>query len=130
MEIQGKIIEVQPVVSGTSERTGREWSRQTAVLETQEQYSRQIAFDVTGADRIAHFALQVGDVVTIDFDIASRKYNDRWFTSVSAWGCTKQAVNAPQTLFPEPVAQSPTSQVSTQQSAPNVPEMQGDDLPF
>lgn len=127
MEIQGKIIEVQPVVSGTSERTGREWSRQTAVLETQEQYPRQIAFDVNSRERIEHFSLHVGDEVRVDIDLSSRKYNDRWFTSVSAWGCTKLAVSpfcvgTQQANAPEVVQQS-TLHVSAAQGAEN-------DLPF
>lgn len=61
-EITGKIIAVLPTKSGTSAR-GTQWSSQTAVLETQEQYPKKVAFDVLG-DKIAEFNLQVGEEVT------------------------------------------------------------------
>ena len=82
-EITGKIIAVLPTKSGTSAR-GTQWSSQTAVLETHEQYPKKVAFDVLG-DRIAEFNLQVGEEVTVSFDINAREFNGKWFNSVNAW---------------------------------------------
>lgn len=82
-EITGKIIAVLPTKSGTSAR-GTQWSSQTVVLETQEQYPKKVAFDVLG-DKIAEFNLQVGEKVTVSFDINAREFNGKWFNSVNAW---------------------------------------------
>ena len=92
MEIQGKIIAVLPTRSGTSAR-GTQWSSQTAVIETQEQYPKKLAFDVIN-DKIDQFNIQVGEFLTVQFDINAREYNGRWFNSVNAWNVIRQAQQA------------------------------------
>lgn len=87
-DIYGKIIAVLPTRSGTSAR-GTQWSSQTAVIETHEQYPKRVAFDVLG-DKITEFNLQVGEDVTVSFDINAREYNGRWFNSVNAWNVIRQ----------------------------------------
>lgn len=92
-DIYGKIIAVLPTRSGTSAR-GTQWSSQTAVIETHEQYPKRVAFDVLG-DKITEFNLQVGEEVTVSFDINAREYNGRWFNSVNAWNVIRQTQQAP-----------------------------------
>lgn len=87
-EITGKIIAVLPTKSGTSAR-GTQWSSQTAVIETHEQYPKRVAFDVLG-DKITEFNLQVGEEVTVSFDINAREYNGKWWNSVNAWQVVRQ----------------------------------------
>ena len=82
-DITGKIIAVLPTRSGTSAR-GTQWSSQTSVIETHEQYPKRVAFDVLG-DKISEFNLQVGEEVTVSFDINAREYNGKWWNSVNAW---------------------------------------------
>ena len=86
-EITGKIIAVLPTKSGTSAR-GTQWSSQTAVIETHEQYHKWVDFDVIG-DRISEFNLQVGEEVTVSFDINAREFNGKWFNSVNAWNVVR-----------------------------------------
>lgn len=93
MEIQGKIIAVLPTRSGTSAR-GTQWSSQTSVIETQEQYPKKLAFDVIN-DKIDQFNIQVGEFLTVQFDINAREYNGRWFNSVNAWNVIRQTQQAP-----------------------------------
>ena len=93
MEIQGKIIAVLPTRSGTSAR-GTQWSSQTAVIETQEQYPKKLAFDVIN-DKIDQFNIQVGEFLTVQFDINAREYNGRWFNSVNAWNVIRQNQQSP-----------------------------------
>ena len=88
-EITGKIIAVLPTRSGTSAR-GTQWSSQTAVIETHEQYPKRVAFDVLG-DKITEFNLQVGEEVTVSFDINAREFNGKWWNSVNAWQVVRQA---------------------------------------
>lgn len=93
MEIQGKIIAVLPTRSGTSSR-GTQWSSQTSVIETQEQYPKKLAFDVIN-DKIDQFNIQVGEFLIVQFDINAREYNGRWFNSVNAWNVIRQTQQAP-----------------------------------
>jgi hypothetical protein len=85
MEITGKIIQVLPQQSGTSKTSGKEWKLQSYVLETQEQFPRKVHFEIFGEDRISANHCKVDDVVTVSFDIESREFNGRWYTSIRAW---------------------------------------------
>ena len=137
-EISGQIIAVLPTKSGTSAR-GTEWSSQTAVVETKEQYPKKVAFDVMGADRIAQFNLQVGDYVTVSYDVEAREYNGKWWNSVRAWNVvrTNQQQQAYQQPQQPPVNNGWQPPVNAQPQAPFPPQQQaaqpqGDssDLPF
>lgn len=88
MELQGKIIVVLPERSGTSQR-GNQWRSITYILETQEQYPKKLAFDVTN-DKIDQLNIQFGEILTVQFDINAREYNGRWFNSVNAWNVIRQ----------------------------------------
>lgn len=92
MELQGKIIVVLPERSGTSQR-GNQWRSITYVLETQEQYPKKLAFDVTN-DKIDQLNIQFGEILTVQFDINAREYNGRWFNSVNAWNVIRQTQQA------------------------------------
>lgn len=87
-DITGKIIAVLPTRSGTSAR-GTQWSSQTAVIETHEQYPKRVAFDILG-DKITEFNLKVGEEVTVSFDINAREFNGKWYNSVNAWQVVRQ----------------------------------------
>lgn len=93
MELQGKIIVVLPERSGTSQR-GNQWRSITYVLETQEQYPKKLAFDVTN-DKIDQLNIQVGEFLTVQFDINAREYQGRYFNSVQAWNVIHQTQQAP-----------------------------------
>lgn len=93
MEIQGKVIAVLPERSGVSARG--EWESQTYVIETQEQYPKKMAFDVFGADRIANFGIQLGEVINVSFDIDAHEYQGRYFNQIRAWNVVRQAQQAP-----------------------------------
>lgn len=92
MEIQGKIIVVLPERSGVSQR-GNQWRSISYVLETQDQYPKKLAFDVTN-DKIDQLNIQLGEILTVQFDINAREYNGRWFNSVNAWNVIRQTQQA------------------------------------
>lgn len=82
--ITGKIIHVLELVSGDSKRReGEKWYRQEYVLETMEEYPRKVCFQLWGEDRIKGANLQLGDMIRLTFNIESREYNGRWYTSVN-----------------------------------------------
>lgn len=63
-------------------------------METQEQYPKKLAFDVTN-DKIDQLNIQFGEILTVQFDINAREYNGRWFNSVNAWNVIRQTQQAP-----------------------------------
>ena len=130
MEISGKIIQVLPEQGGVSKTSGKEWKLQAYVLETQEQYPRKVHFEVFGEDRIKANPCQLDDIVTVSFDIESREFNGRWYTSIRAWKIQQGVVDAaaPQVVpVAQPVA-TPQANVETFDAAAGVDETT--DLPF
>ena len=106
MEVVGKIIQVLPAQEGVG-RTGNPWKVQPYVLETLDQYPRKVHFEVFGEDRIKQNPCDIDQLVTVSFDIESREFNGRWYTSIRAWkiqqgDMTQQAAVAPAAA---PVAQ-------------------------
>ncbi|MCQ2345476.1 MAG: DUF3127 domain-containing protein [Paludibacteraceae bacterium] len=113
MDIVGKIIQVLPLQEGTSSKTGNGWKVQSYVLETQEQYPRKVCFEVFGEERIKNNPCNVDDLVTVSFDLESREFNGRWYTSVRAWRIQQGVQEVAQT----PQVPVPTVAQTTQQPA-------------
>ena len=120
MEIVGKIIQVLPLQSGTSSRTGNSWQVQSYVLETQEQYPRKVCFEIFGEDKIKNNPCNIDDLVTVSFDIESREFNGRWYTSIRAWRVQQgdQTAAQPAAAAPQPVAPAAAPQPAPAQPAP------------
>jgi len=135
MDIVGKIIQVLPLQEGVG-KTGNPWKVQSYVLETQEQYPRKVCFEIFGEDRIKNNTCNVDDVVTVSFDIESREYNGRWYTSIRAWRVQQGNVLAQNATAPAVPA---TTQPAAPMAAPatantatfdSVAQDETEDLPF
>ena len=133
MEIQGKIIAVLPEKSGVSARG--EWKAQDYVVETHDAYPKKMVFGVFGADRISRFNIQVGQEVTVAFDIDAHEYQGRWYNSIRAFDVRQvdpasvamQPGVVPDAAFgPAPTA----APVPTATPAAAPVEDKADDLPF
>ena len=126
MEISGKIIAVLPLQSGQG-KNGL-WRTQDYVLETADQYPKKVCFNLFN-DKIDKFTIALDDTVTISFDIESREYNGRWYTSIRAWNVKKEdAANANNTVSQPGISSFPPAS-----SAPFGPSDDQDnltDLPF
>ncbi len=134
MELTGKIIAVLPANSGVSARTGNPWMSQEYVIEVPGQYPRKCLFRIFGEDRIKQFNIQMGEDVTISFDIDAHEYNGRWFNEIRAYNVTRGA--APVAGAPQ-AAPFPPQQAAPQDAAAPFPPAQepagegsADDLPF
>jgi len=119
MEITGKIIAVLPIATGQG-KNGT-WRSQDYVLETADQYPKKVCFNLFG-DKIDQFPLAIDETVNVSFDIESREYNGRWYTSIRAWKIDKNGASA------GPVAVS-GNPVTTFDSAPSGAD-EGTGLPF
>lgn len=132
MEISGKIIVATDVRSGESARTGSKWMAQDFVIETHEQYPKRCVFSVFGEDRLREFNIQVGEELTVSFDIDAHEYNGRWFNNIRAWRV--QRGNVAEEQAGAPVAAPTTDSASVAPTSPAAPaapvEATTDDLPF
>ena len=124
MEVVGKIIQVLPAQEGVG-RNGNPWKVQPYVLETLDQYPRKVHFEVFGEERIKQNPCDIDQLVTVSFDIESREFNGRWYTSIRAWriqqGDTTQAAAvpaaAPVAAAPMPAAPAASTAVPTETPA-------------
>ena len=133
MDISGKSVQKLPLQSGESKTSGKPWQLQSYILETQEQYPRKVCFEVFGEQRIKDNPCEIDDIVTVSFDIESREFNGRWYTSIRAWKIQQGVVDA----AAQPAAAAPAAQPMPQpMAAPNVETFDSaagestDDLPF
>ena len=124
MTITGTIKQILPEQSGVS-KAGKQWRRRDQILDITEnpQYPKQLCFTLMN-DRIDAASIAEGQRVTIDCDIDSREYNGRWYTSVTAWKVTPEAVAA--------AATSAEAQPLHAQADNSLPPMQQDfgPIPF
>ena len=120
MEVVGKIIQVLPMQEGVG-RNGNPWKLQGYVLETLDQYPRKVHFEVFGEDRIKMNPCEMDQLVTVSFDIESREFNGRWYTSIRAWkiqqGDMTQAAAAP-AAAPAAVPVAPAAPAAPAEQAP------------
>lgn len=104
-EVQCKILEILPEQRGTSSRG--EWVRRGFVGETLGEYPKKLQFDVMGEERWQKMSqyVQVGREVKVSFDVESRSWNNKWFTSLSCfsvYGGGQQQNNPAPTAQPAP----------------------------
>ena len=97
-----------------------------------------MCFEIFGEDRIKNNPCEIDQIVTVSFDIESREFNGRWYTSIRAWRVQQGDTTANAAAQPEvpgapaaPQAQSAepmTGNVETFDAAASQDD--GTDLPF
>ena len=126
MEITGKITLALPEQSGVS-KAGTSWKKKEYVLETLDTYPRKVHFDFFG-EKADQFPLSVGQTIKLSFDIESREYNGRWFTSIRGWKAEAADQQQPQQTVNTTVS---NNTVGTVPPPPDITSNgASDDLPF
>lgn len=82
MELTAKLIQLLPLVTG--EGKNGPWKKQEFIVETSGQFPKKVCISLWG-DKINESVLQIGNTLTIQFDVESREYNSRWYTECKAW---------------------------------------------
>ena len=97
-----KITKISEVQSGTS-KAGKDWKRLTFVGETSEQYNNLYAFELFGEEKVDDFVKfnKEGDSVDVDFNVSTREWEGKYFTSLSAWKVFKAQNTAETTVTSE-----------------------------
>lgn len=128
--IQGVIISTEKIESGVSQ-SGKQWTKQGAVIQTQERYPRTVYFTMFG-DKIPEGGIQVGSVVEVAIEINSREYNGKWYTNVTGYRIqpvAPQPQGYQQPQYPQQQMPQPQPQPQQPQQAPFVTR-DGESLPF
>ncbi len=107
-EVTGRVTNIYPV------EMIAEKPKQSFTIKTSDQYPKDIAFECWGKTVEFLAKAKVGDEVTVSYDISSREYNNKWYTSAKAF---KIVVNG-------------TAQVHTPQVVSNSGSQDIDQLPF
>ncbi len=114
LQITGTIKSIGEVQTGTSKATNKEWKKVNFVIETHGEYSKSVAFNVFGVDKVDNFTKynKAGQTVDVSFDVESREYKGRYYTDLNAWKVFTNKDGA--TVSAEPAQ-------STTQDAGNLP---------
>lgn len=84
MQTTGKIIEKLLEVTGENENGF--WVRSGFALLTADDRGDTLCFEVSGTDRCNLVRqLNIGETIVVSWRPASRKYQDKWFTSLKAY---------------------------------------------
>ena len=118
LSVKGKISSKLSIENGTS-KVGKEWKKQSFLVDTSAQYNPEICFQLFGEDKIAMLEYyNVGDQVEVSFNLSSKEWNGRYFHNVDAWKIEKIG------------AESSTSEEMEEPPVFDAPASEEDDLPF
>jgi hypothetical protein len=90
----GEIVDILPTESGTS-KSGKDWKKLNFAIDTKEQYNSIVAFEVFGEEKCDNFLKynKIGKMVSVEFNLSSNKWKDKYFTSASAWKISSAEAN-------------------------------------
>lgn len=132
MQISGKVIQVLNLEQGVGKASGKEWKKQTFVLSVY--YSdneREASVPLTLWGDKCDNTPQVGQQVTVDFDINGREYNGKWYVELKAWRVTRRDEGAAPAVMQNAPSGNQWQTVAQAQQNGTMPQpVQGNDLPF
>lgn len=121
--ITGTIKHILNTESGVS-KAGKEWQKQEFVIETDDQYPKDVAFTLFGNKLSLIEGIGIGQSVEVSYNLESREYNGRWFHNINAW-----KIDAIDTQGCEPIKANSVDE--PQQEEPKVETKEEEDnLPF
>ena len=90
LEITGKLEKFLDVEKGTS-KAGKEWSKQSFLVRTTEEYNNLYCFEVFGDEKVENLTKyqKVNDEVKVTFNVGCNEWKGKYFTSLSAWRIEK-----------------------------------------
>jgi hypothetical protein len=78
-EVTGKVTNIYPVEQISDKQ------KQSFTIKTEDAYPKDIAFECWAKTCEFLAKAKVGDSVTVSYDISSREYNNKWYTSAKAF---------------------------------------------
>ncbi|WP_266365981.1 DUF3127 domain-containing protein [Tellurirhabdus rosea] len=130
LELIGKLVKVLPEQTGQG-KNGT-WVKQNFVIETVDQFPKQVCLTVWGEKAADLKMYAPGDSIRVMFSLESREYNDRWYTDVKAWrieAAEGETSSAP-AEYSAPAGASSGSSRSAASPPPNFIGEDDSELPF
>jgi len=85
MDIIGTIKTKLDIESGVS-KAGKDWTKQTIVLDMNKDFNSEVAISFFGADKLALVdGFEVGTDVKVGINVSSREWNGRYFHNIDGW---------------------------------------------
>ena len=93
MEVKGKLVKMLNLETGVS-KSGKEWQKQTVVIDTGEEFNNLIAVSAFGEEKIKDLnKLQEGMTVSILCNVYSREYKGKYYHNIDGYWFTQQSDN-------------------------------------
>ena len=107
LKVTGKIVKINPIEKGES-KAGKEWQKQSFVIDTGAKFNPEICFGVFGEDKCKDLItpLSVGQDIEVGFNLSSREFKGKYYTQADCWrisavGETPTANEAAQVMHEE-----------------------------
>jgi hypothetical protein len=85
LKIKGRITKKLEVESGTS-KAGKEWKKQSFVIDNGNQYNPEVCFSCFGDDKLDMLSShKEGSEVEVYFNVSSREFNGKYYHNLDAW---------------------------------------------
>jgi len=97
MKVTGKIKSIGEV-ENIKGKDGKEWKKTSFTLETNEKYNNLYAFEIFGTEKVEKFIKfnKVGHNVDVDFNVQTREWKDKYFTTLQCWKIFKAKEEKPE----------------------------------
>ena len=94
MELQGKLEQKLTVETGTS-KAGKEWKKQTVIINNGDQYNPNTSISFFGDDKVKMLEkYNVGQDVSIGVNISSKEFNGKWYNQIDGWKISEATATA------------------------------------
>jgi hypothetical protein len=92
LSITGEIVQILEAENGTS-KAGKEWQKQSFVINTGSEFNPEVCFSLFGAEKMAMLNnLKGGQSVEVLFNVSSREFNGRYYHNLDAWKISVDAL--------------------------------------
>lgn len=99
MEIIGTIKTKLAIESGTS-KAGKEWSKQSIVIDMNKDWNSDVCISFFGADKLAMLdGFPEGTDVKVGINVSSREFNGKYYHNIDGWRI--DSVDAPKSAVVE-----------------------------
>ena len=116
LSVKGKLSRKLNIESGVS-KAGKEWKKQSFLLDTGSQYNPEICFQLFGEEKIEILNHHnEGDQIEVSFNLSSKEFNGRYFHNIDAWRI--ESLNSTESNKIDEIPEF------------NAPATEEDDLPF
>lgn len=85
LTITGRITDILTVETGSS-KAGKEWKKQSFVIDTGDQYNPNVCFSLFGDKKIDLIKDRaIGEDVKVSFNVSSREFNGKHYHNIDAY---------------------------------------------